>query len=41
MAVENIASIEELAETTGQSVEQLRKDREAVSEMTHGSNAEQ
>jgi len=33
MALTDIPSIDELADVTGQSKEQLRKDREAVSEM--------
>lgn len=33
MALENVPTIEDLAETTGQTKEQLRKNREAVAEM--------
>jgi len=33
MALTDIPTIDELADVTGQSKEQLRKDREAVSEM--------
>lgn len=33
MALENVPTIDELAETTGQTKEQLRKNREAVAEM--------
>ncbi|WP_284011697.1 MULTISPECIES: hypothetical protein [Haloarcula] len=40
MTLENIPSVEELAETTGQSTEQLLKDREAASEMACGSTDE-
>jgi len=40
MTLENIPSVEELAETTGQSTEQLRKDRAAASEMAGGSTDE-
>ncbi|SEP24803.1 hypothetical protein SAMN05216388_10544 [Halorientalis persicus] len=37
MALENLITVEELAEITGQSKEQLRKDREAASKMVRGS----
>ena len=37
MALENVPTVEELAETTGQSKEQLQKDHEAVSKMVRGS----
>jgi hypothetical protein len=40
MTLENIPSVEELAETTGQSTEQLLKDRAAASEMACGSTDE-
>lgn len=39
MALDHVPTVEDLAETTGQTKEQLLKDREAVSEMT-GSNDE-
>lgn len=34
MAMENIPTVEELAEATGQSEEQLRRDQEALSRVT-------
>lgn len=37
MTLENIPTVEELAETTGQSTEQLLKDRAAAAEMACGS----
>ncbi|WP_256867917.1 hypothetical protein [Halorientalis salina] len=40
MALENIPTVEELAETTGQSKEQLQKDRAAASKMARGSDDE-
>lgn len=41
MAMKEIPTVEELAETTGQSIDQLRKDREALSNMASGSDTEQ
>jgi hypothetical protein len=40
MALEDIPTVEELAETTGQSKEQLLKDREAASKMARGTDNE-
>lgn len=40
MAPTNIPTVEDLAETTGQSKEQLKKDREAVKKMTSDSESE-
>jgi len=39
MVLTDIPSLDELADVTGQSKEQLRKDREAVSEMARRSDA--
>lgn len=36
MVLKDIPTVEELAEITGQSVEQLRRDRDAVSQMARG-----
>lgn len=38
MALTNVPTVDELAETTGQSKEQLRKDREAAAVMTSESD---
>lgn len=40
MALEHIPTVEELAETTGQSKEQLRKDRAAMSKRARGTEDE-
>jgi len=40
MALENIPTVDELAETTGQSREQLLKDRGAAAKMTGGRDEE-
>jgi hypothetical protein len=40
MALKNIPTVEELAETTGQSIEQLEKDREAAAKMARESEDE-
>lgn len=40
MALKNIPTVEELAETTGQSIEQLEKDREAAAKMSRESEEE-
>jgi hypothetical protein len=40
MALENIPTVDELAETTGQSKEQLLKDREAAAKITSGNDEE-
>jgi hypothetical protein len=40
MALTDVPTVEELAETTGQSKEQLEKDREATAEMARGSDDE-
>ena len=40
MALEDIPTVDELAETTGQSKEQLLKDREAAAKMSSTSNDE-
>lgn len=38
MALDYVPTVEDLAETTGQTEEQLRKDREAVTEMVETSD---
>jgi hypothetical protein len=40
MALKNIPTVDELAETTGQSREQLERDREAATNMTRESENE-
>ncbi|AGB39822.1 hypothetical protein Natoc_4111 (plasmid) [Natronococcus occultus SP4] len=40
MALKNIPTVDELAETTGQSKEQLLKDREAAAKMSSSSDDE-
>ncbi|WP_281377738.1 hypothetical protein [Halosimplex pelagicum] len=40
MALKNIPTVEELAETTGQSIEQLEKGREAAAKMARESEDE-
>lgn len=38
MALEHVPTVDDLAETTGQTEEQLRKDREAAAEMVRESD---
>lgn len=38
MALDHVPTVEDLAKTTGQTKEQLRKDREAVAEMAENSD---
>lgn len=40
VALTNIPTVDDLAETTGQSKEQLEKDREATAKMANGSDDE-
>ena len=40
MALKDIPTVDELAKTTGQSEEQLRKDRKAAGKMSSDSDAE-
>lgn len=40
MALKDIPTVEDLAEITGQSKEQLQRDREAAKKMTGGSTGE-
>ena len=40
MALKDIPTVDELAKTTGQSKEQLRKDREAAGKMSSDSDTE-
>lgn len=40
MALTNIPTVDDLAKTTGQSKEQLQKDREAAAKMARGSDDE-